>query len=97
MFSARISTDASTSSALSKLLKVLRDIPERLQKRIRVPAAQFEEALNLREKTHNLAPYTPTGDVKLLSPDTYYLTEVSKDYHRKYAKAWFDSTTQKQP
>ena len=86
MFSAHLSSETSPNSQLAKLMNVLRDIPDRLQKRICVPASKFEETLNLREKTHNLAPYSPTGEVSLLSPDTYYLTEVNKSYHRMYSK-----------
>ena len=87
MFSARISGDISENSALSKLIKGVSDIPQRLQQRQCVPAAQFEATLNLRENTHNLAPYTPTGDVKMLHSGTYYLTDVSQKHHRTYSKA----------
>lgn len=88
MFSARISSDVSANSSLTKLIDVLRDVPKRLEERRKVPASQFEETLNLREKTHSLAPYKPTGDVALLTSGTYYLTEVSQKHHRTYAKAW---------
>lgn len=87
MFSARISGDTSDNSALSRLVKGVSDIPQRLEQRTSVAAAQFEETLNLREKTHSLAPYTPTGDVSQLSAGTYYLTDVSQKHHRAYSKA----------
>ena len=86
MFSARICTDSSSESALSKMINVLREVPQRLADRRVVPAGQFEETLNLREKTHNLAPYTPTGDVGQLFNETYYLTDVNAKHHRVYEK-----------
>lgn len=87
MFSARLSGDTSDNSVLSRLWKGVSDIPHRLEQRTSVPAAQFEETLNLREKTHSLAPYSPTGDVSRLTSGTYYLTDVSQKHHRAYAKA----------
>lgn len=87
MFSVRISGDTSDNSALSRLVQGVSDIPHRLEQRTSVAASQFEETLNLREKTHNRAPYEPSGDISLLSPGTYYLTDVSQKHHRAYGKA----------
>lgn len=87
MFSVRFSGDTSSNSALSILIKSVSDIPQRLQQRQSITASQFEGTLNLREKTHNLAPYTPTGEISQLNPGTYYLTAVSEKHHRVYAKA----------
>ncbi|XP_027205854.2 hydroxymethylglutaryl-CoA synthase isoform X2 [Dermatophagoides pteronyssinus] len=84
MFSARITKD---KTILSRLSNGLADIKSRLQQRRRVPPAKFEETLNLREKTHNIAPYAPTGDISLLMAGTYYITEINQKYHRKYSKA----------
>lgn len=87
MFSARISSDTSENSPLSRLIKGLSDVKERLDARERITPLQFEQTLNLREKTHNIAPYMPSGDIKLLKSGTYYLTEINQKYHRSYAKA----------
>ncbi|XP_054162051.1 hydroxymethylglutaryl-CoA synthase 1-like [Oppia nitens] len=86
MFSARISSDTSPNSALAKMLKVVSDIPDRLKSRHRVSAKVFEEALNLREKTHNSAPYQPIGQTDNLSTGTFFLTSVSDKYHRTYKR-----------
>lgn len=87
MFSARLSPDVSPNSPLTRLVQGLSDIRHRLAKRQAVSAQEFENTLNLREKTHHLAPYKPTGDVRLLSPGTYYLEDVDNLYHRTYRKA----------
>ena len=86
MFSARVSSDGSAQSSLAKLLKGISDIPNRLNKRLKVSAQRFEDTLNIREKTHNSAPYTPVGPVDELSPGTYYLSSVSDKYHRFYER-----------
>lgn len=86
MFSGRLSSDTSPNSPLSKLLKGLVDIKNRLEIRHKVSAEDFEEALNLREKTHNSAPYKPIGKVDDMSPGTYFLVDVSDKYHRKYER-----------
>jgi hydroxymethylglutaryl-CoA synthase len=91
MFSAKISGDTSPQSPLSKLLKGIIDIPQRLAKRIKVSAKEFENTLNLREKIHNAAPYTPTGDIEKLSPGTYFLVDVSDKYHRFYKRILEDN------
>ncbi|CAG2121609.1 unnamed protein product, partial [Medioppia subpectinata] len=71
MFSARVTSD---QTVLSKLLKGIADIPNRLSRRSKVSAEVFEEALNLREKTHNVAPYKPIGSLDQLVAGTYFLT-----------------------
>jgi len=81
-----MSGDVSPDSPLAKIVAVLKDVPQRLAARRVVPAAQFEETLNLRENTHNLAPYTPTGEVSQLFGETYYLTDVNDKHHRVYEK-----------
>jgi len=91
MFSARISGDTSAQSPLSKLLKGIIDIPQRLAKRYKVSALKFEETLNIREKTHNLAPYKPIGDIEKLSPGTYFLVDVSDKHHRTYERVLDDN------
>lgn len=87
MFSARLSGDVSPNSPLARLIKGVADLPGRLGERRVVTAQEFEDTLNLREKTHDRAPYKPTGDVQLLAAGTYYLSEVDELYHRTYSKA----------
>ena len=92
MFSARITSDASPQSPLSKLLKGIADIPKRLSVRHKVSAQRFEDTLNVREKTHNSAPYKPVGPIDELSPGTYFLSEVSPKHHRKYERVASDGS-----
>lgn len=87
MFSARLSSDVSINSPLARLVQGVGNLRERLGERRAVTAQEFEDTLNLREKTHDKAPYKPTGDVQLLTSGTYYLSEVDELYHRTYSKA----------
>jgi hydroxymethylglutaryl-CoA synthase len=50
-----------------------------------VPPQQFIEALEVREKNHNAAPYHPAGSIDNLRPGTYYLESIDDKYRRKYA------------
>lgn len=95
MFSARITSDGSPQSSLSKLLKGIADIPKRLSVRHKVSAQRFEDTLNLREKTHNSAPYKPVGPVDELSPGTYFLSDVSAKHHRTYERNASDAINNK--
>jgi hydroxymethylglutaryl-CoA synthase len=44
--------------------------------------------MQLREKTHNMKSYTPTGSLELdnMFPGTYYLVEVDDKFRRSYAR-----------
>lgn len=86
MFSAKISGDTCPQSPLSKLLKGIIDVPQRLSKRYKMPAETFEQTLNLRENVHNKAPYKPIGDTEKLSPGTFFLVDINEKYHRVYER-----------
>jgi hydroxymethylglutaryl-CoA synthase len=84
MFSARVSSDASPGSPLSKLLKGLENIPQNLNRRIQVPPIKYEQVLDERQKYHNMAPYKPKGELSELCSGTYFLVDVSDKHQRKY-------------
>lgn len=84
MFSARLSSDATPGSPLSKLLKGIVDVPQTLSNRLIVPANKYEETMNIREIIHNTAPYKPIGDFTKLNPGTFFLDDVSDKYQRNY-------------
>lgn len=91
MFAMRISPDASDSSLLSALVAGIRDVPQRLADRKKVPPKEFEAILQKREETHLLAPYTPCGSVDDLFPGTLYLTGTDDMWRRKYDRTPLES------
>jgi hydroxymethylglutaryl-CoA synthase len=40
--------------------------------------------MNIREETHNLKNYQPSGPIDALFPGTYYLEAVDDKFRRKY-------------
>ncbi|KAF2355010.1 Hydroxymethylglutaryl-CoA synthase eukaryotic [Trinorchestia longiramus] len=72
------------SSGLTQLVASLSDLQERLESRTKVSPKVFSESLQLRETTHHLAPYTPTGSIDQLYPGTWYLTGVDDKHRRQY-------------
>ncbi|KAI0319832.1 hydroxymethylglutaryl-CoA synthase [Amylostereum chailletii] len=79
-FTLRVKGD--TSTIRQKL-----DLLNRLASMTVVPCQEFVTALELREKNHNSAPYTPTGSVENIWPGTYYLEGIDDKFRRKYAVA----------
>ncbi|KAF8809508.1 hydroxymethylglutaryl-CoA synthase [Phlegmacium glaucopus] len=63
------------------------DLVNRLAKMNVVPPEEFVKALQLREKNHNAASYTPEGSVDNIWPGSYYLESVDSKYRRKYLRA----------
>ncbi|KAG8854454.1 ATP-dependent 5'-3' DNA helicase hcs1 [Tulasnella sp. 330] len=61
------------------------DLLARLNAMDVVPCQEFVDALMLREKNHNAAPYAPTGSVDKMWPGAYYLESIDSKYRRKYA------------
>ncbi|KIM34331.1 hypothetical protein M408DRAFT_325760 [Serendipita vermifera MAFF 305830] len=61
------------------------DLLARLDAMKVVPCEEFVDALKIREKNHNSAPYTPSGSIENLWPGTYYLESIDDKYRRKYA------------
>ncbi|KAG8994597.1 ATP-dependent 5'-3' DNA helicase hcs1 [Tulasnella sp. JGI-2019a] len=61
------------------------DLLARLDAMKVVPCQEFVDALMLREKNHNAAPYAPAGAVENMWPGAYYLESIDSKYRRKYA------------
>lgn len=91
MYSFRFSSDAGPNSALRALVASQSDLPARLKARRVVPPAEFEKTMKLREETHHLAPYAPTGSLSDLFPGTFYLTNVDEKHRRTYERVPVDS------
>jgi hydroxymethylglutaryl-CoA synthase len=72
--------------ALTKLLGGLADVKPRLESRQQICPDVFSATMKLREETHHCAPYTPTGNVDTLFPDTWYLESVDGLHRRVYKK-----------
>jgi len=71
-------------SVLSRLVDSCADLAQRLDSRQKVSPADFASAMKLREETHHLAPYIPSGSVDCLFPGTWYLVQVDDKHRRKY-------------
>jgi len=61
------------------------DLLARLKAMQVVPCQEFVDALMLREKNHNAAPYAPQGSIDSMWPGAYYLESIDSKYRRKYA------------
>ncbi|KAJ1970136.1 3-hydroxy-3-methylglutaryl coenzyme A synthase [Dispira parvispora] len=59
---------------------------ERLEKRTKVSPEDFDQLMSLREKTHQLRDYQPTGSLDNLFPGTYYLANVDTKFRRDYQR-----------
>ena len=68
---------------VQRLISNCAEIQKRLEQRRVIAPKEFEQTLKLREETHHLAPYKPTGNIAFLFPGTYHLTQVD-DKHRRY-------------
>lgn len=80
MFSMRVTDDL---TVLGKLSRGVADLGQRLDSRLKVEPSEFAATMKLREDTHHLAPYTPSGDVTRLFPGTWYLKNID-DKHRRF-------------
>ena len=80
-FSIRVKND------VSLICSSLSDVRSRLDARRKVDPSDFSAAMKVREETHHLAPYTPTGSVSDLMPGTWYLTGVDEMHRRTYARS----------
>ncbi|KAJ2323459.1 3-hydroxy-3-methylglutaryl coenzyme A synthase, partial [Coemansia sp. RSA 2681] len=79
MYSFRVRADTTAIAATIRL-------SERLDMRTKVSPAEFEKAMELREKTHNAQEYEPTGNVDELFPGTYYLQKIDSMWRRAYGR-----------
>ncbi|KAJ1927695.1 3-hydroxy-3-methylglutaryl coenzyme A synthase [Tieghemiomyces parasiticus] len=59
---------------------------ERLDSRTKVAPETFDQIMSLRESTHQLRDYTPTGSLDNLFPGTYYLENVDGKFRRQYQR-----------
>lgn len=57
------------------------------------PPDKFVETMHLMEHRYGAKDFVTSKDISLLSPGTYYLTEVDSMYRRFYAKKDGDGTT----
>ncbi|KAL1660762.1 hydroxymethylglutaryl-coenzyme A synthase N terminal-domain-containing protein [Schizophyllum commune] len=78
-FTARVNGDTS-------LIREKMDLIDRLSRMKVVPPQEFVDALQLREKNHNVQDLTPEGSVNNIWPGAYYLDKVDDKYRRKYAR-----------
>nr|CAD7428761.1 unnamed protein product [Timema monikensis] len=83
LYSLRISKDASKGSALDKLLSGLSYVKPMLEGRKAVNPLEFSQIMEVREKNHHKAPYTPQSSPDTLFPGTWYLDYID-DKHRRF-------------
>lgn len=57
------------------------------------PPERFVETMKLMEHRYGAKDFVTSKDISLLSPGTYYLTEVDTMYRRFYTKKAGDTTT----
>jgi len=86
MFTMQLSKDYSEDTPLFKLYDSLKEVNSHLTNRIRIKPQAFAETLKLREETHQICPYTPTGSIDRLFPKTYYLSSVDDQFRRTYKR-----------
>ncbi|KAJ1980365.1 3-hydroxy-3-methylglutaryl coenzyme A synthase [Dimargaris verticillata] len=79
MFSLRVRGD--TTKMAQNLL-----VRQRLESRAKISAEAFDQLMSLRESTHQLRDYQPTGDLANLFPGTYYLESIDSKFRREYKR-----------
>jgi hydroxymethylglutaryl-CoA synthase len=64
------------------------NIAQRLADRTVIEPAEYDQIMLLREKTHNVKSYTPSGPVSTdnLFPGTYYLVGIDEKFRRSYER-----------
>eukprot|EP00262_Sarcandra_glabra_P007169 TRINITY_DN1979_c0_g1_i1.p1 TRINITY_DN1979_c0_g1~~TRINITY_DN1979_c0_g1_i1.p1 ORF type:complete len:476 (+),score=79.56 TRINITY_DN1979_c0_g1_i1:209-1636(+) len=91
MFSFKL-RDGQHPFSLSNIASVM-NISRKLESRHVVSPEKFIETLKVMEHRYGAKDFKTSGDASLLSPGTYYLTEVDTMYRRFYAKKAGDSTS----
>uniref|UniRef100_A0A5B6Z923 Hydroxymethylglutaryl-CoA synthase n=1 Tax=Davidia involucrata TaxID=16924 RepID=A0A5B6Z923_DAVIN len=91
MFSFRI-RDCKHPFSLSNIATVM-NVAEKLKSRHEFPPEKFVETMKLMEHRYGAKDFVTSKDTSLLSPGTYYLTEVDSKYRRFYAKKAGNTTT----
>lgn len=61
------------------------DLKNQLESRQTVTPVEYEAALELRERAHLQKNFTPQGSIDVLTPGTYYLTNINDKFQREYA------------
>ncbi|XP_043697933.1 hydroxymethylglutaryl-CoA synthase-like [Telopea speciosissima] len=84
MFSFQL-RDCQHPFTLSNIATVM-NISDKLKSRHEIPPEKFVEILKLMEHRYGSKDFVTTKDTSLLSPGTFYLTEVDSMYRRSYAK-----------
>ncbi|KAF8413089.1 hypothetical protein HHK36_001065 [Tetracentron sinense] len=84
MFSFQL-RDGQHPFSLSNIANVM-NVSGKLKSRHEFPAEKFVETMKLMEHRYGAKDFVTSKDCSLLSPDTYYLTEVDSMYRRFYAK-----------
>ncbi|KAL1140119.1 hypothetical protein AAG570_000051 [Ranatra chinensis] len=69
---------------LNQLTSSLRYVHSLLESRKKVSPLEFSQIMEIREKNHHRASYSPVGDIGWLFPNTWYLKEVDESYRRTY-------------
>uniref|UniRef100_A0A5B6Z694 Hydroxymethylglutaryl-CoA synthase n=1 Tax=Davidia involucrata TaxID=16924 RepID=A0A5B6Z694_DAVIN len=84
MFSFRL-RDSNHPFSLSNIATVM-NVAGKLKSRHEFPPEKFIETMKLMEHRYGAKDFVTSKDSSLLSPGTYYLTEVDSKYRRFYAK-----------
>lgn len=71
--------------SLSNIANIM-NVSEKLKSRHEFPPEKFVETMKVMEHHYGAKDYVTSKDTSLLSPGTYYLTEVDSMYRRFYAK-----------
>ncbi|XP_022759656.1 hydroxymethylglutaryl-CoA synthase-like [Durio zibethinus] len=90
MFSLRLQ-EGQYPFSLSNIATVM-NLTGKLKSRLEFPPDEFVETLKLMEHRYGAKDFVTSKDCSLLSPGTYYLTEVDSMYRRFYAKKDGDRT-----
>lgn len=86
MFSIRMSEVCDESSPLQRIQSSAQAAVAKLAERIKLTPAEFVKRLKEREEHYSKAPFTPKEDLDVLTPGTYYLTSVDKEFRRFYSR-----------
>jgi hydroxymethylglutaryl-CoA synthase len=67
------------------------NVAQRLASRTKLPPADYDAVMALREKTHNARDYVPVSEVTEAGffPGTYYLEKVDEKFRRTYGRVAF--------
>jgi len=82
--------------ALRRLLTSLADVKPRLEARIKMSPAEFEDCLRMREEAIHAAPHKPTGSLEMF-PGTWYLVKIDEMHRREYMETLAEDTAANNP